>query len=169
MKAELHYEAKENIPSGNRFFVSPVVQQIQHMLHEKVYTYTCLSEEKLLGSVCPEVFPGFKAERLPKTQALEDKWWTTWLSAPAGRVRHVVMTSSRLHRQTQCSKDLGAKREQHICLLMISGLYVTCWIISTIYLLGLEFPSVVNEGILPARDDLARTGPTEHKNKEVRI
>lgn len=73
MKAELHYEAKENIPSGNRFFVSPVVQQIQHMLHEKVYTYTCLSEEKLLGSVCPEVFPGFKAERLPKTQALEDK------------------------------------------------------------------------------------------------
>lgn len=122
----------------------------------------------LLVCGCPEVFPIFNAERLPNTQPLEEKWCTTWLSAPTEMVRHVFMTSSRLNWLPLCSKDLGAKREEQIWLLMISGEHVTCWNTSTIYLLGLEFLSVVNEGILPARGDLAWAGPT-CKNQVVRM
>lgn len=66
----------------------------------------------LLVCGCPEVFPIFKAERLPKTQFLEEKWCTTWPLTPTEIIRNVFMASSTLNWLPLCSEDLGAKREE---------------------------------------------------------
>lgn len=148
--------------------MSTVVQQIQHMLYKEVMLMHVFQKRRcLLVCSCPEVFPIFKAERLPKTQCLEEKWCTAWLLAPAEMIRNVFMVSSTLNWLPLCSKDLGAKREE----LVTDDFGRACHLLNHLHhlLLRLEFLSVVNEGILPAwGDHLTWTGWI-CKNQVVRM